>query len=282
MNPPGNYNGAFRLSTLLVDGATGEVLGEVPHAPRADDPMRFASGAPRADGSGPSCAAHLPLSAGEAEGDAACAAQSPSCSPRRSAWRGGRSRPQTALDEHGGPVKGLAVAADGARALTASFDYSLILWDLPKEAGIARLYGHEAAVNDVAFVPGGSARSASDDGTIGLWDLAAGSLMTRLEGPPRQGHRGRRRPRRPARRLGRLGPHRAGSGTWQRRQLTQLTGVDNLNAVRSRRGRRAPAPAASDGSVQILARRGRRPLAALNAHDFGVTALDWRATAGPP
>jgi hypothetical protein len=29
MNPPGNYNAAFLVSTLLVDGDTGQVLGEM-------------------------------------------------------------------------------------------------------------------------------------------------------------------------------------------------------------------------------------------------------------
>ena len=28
MNPPGNYNGAFLVSTLLVDAVTGAVVGE--------------------------------------------------------------------------------------------------------------------------------------------------------------------------------------------------------------------------------------------------------------
>jgi hypothetical protein len=34
MNPPGDYNGAFMVRTLLVDGTTGGLLGEVPHKPR--------------------------------------------------------------------------------------------------------------------------------------------------------------------------------------------------------------------------------------------------------
>jgi hypothetical protein len=38
MNPPGNYNAAFMVRTLLVDGATGGLLGEVPHTPRAAAP----------------------------------------------------------------------------------------------------------------------------------------------------------------------------------------------------------------------------------------------------
>ena len=54
MNPPGNYNGAFQVATLLVDGATGGLLGQVPHTPRASDPD-LAPGPPAAgfDGSGP-------------------------------------------------------------------------------------------------------------------------------------------------------------------------------------------------------------------------------------
>jgi hypothetical protein len=41
MNPPGNYNAAFRVVTLLVDGDTGEVLGEVQASPDVDDPDAF-------------------------------------------------------------------------------------------------------------------------------------------------------------------------------------------------------------------------------------------------
>jgi uncharacterized membrane protein YkoI len=53
MNPPGNYNGAFQVGTLLVDGATGGLLGQVPHTPRAGDPD-LSPGAPAVgfDGSG--------------------------------------------------------------------------------------------------------------------------------------------------------------------------------------------------------------------------------------
>jgi hypothetical protein len=34
MNPPGNYDGALMVRTLLVDRTTGGLLGEVPHTPR--------------------------------------------------------------------------------------------------------------------------------------------------------------------------------------------------------------------------------------------------------
>jgi hypothetical protein len=47
MNPPGNYNGAFMVRTLLVDGATGGLLGEVAHTPRTGA-TDVAPGAPAA------------------------------------------------------------------------------------------------------------------------------------------------------------------------------------------------------------------------------------------
>jgi hypothetical protein len=52
MNPPGNYNAAFRVVTLLVDGDTGEVLGEVQATPDAEDPDAFAPRRVPGDASG--------------------------------------------------------------------------------------------------------------------------------------------------------------------------------------------------------------------------------------
>lgn len=87
------------------------------------------------------------------------------------------------LEGHGGPVRGVDIDSAGERALTGSFDYAVILWDLPAGEIIHRLIGHDAAVNDVAFVPGTTlAVSASDDGTVGLWDLSAGRLVERFAG----------------------------------------------------------------------------------------------------
>lgn len=92
-----------------------------------------------------------------------------------------------ALVGHGGPVKGIAVSGDGARALTAGFDYSVILWDLAQQRPLARLIGHTASVNAVAFLPDGRhAVSASDDGTLMLWDLEKGTAAARW-----RGHRGK-------------------------------------------------------------------------------------------
>ncbi|MEN3794220.1 c-type cytochrome [Fulvimarina sp. MAC3] len=85
---------------------------------------------------------------------------------------------------HGGPVKSVVLSDDGSRALTASFDYTVILWALEGEDGriIHRLNGHQAAANDVAFVPGtATAVSVGDDGALAIWDLERGSLVDLIE-----------------------------------------------------------------------------------------------------
>jgi len=87
------------------------------------------------------------------------------------------------LSGHGGPIKAISISNNGDRALTASFDYSIILWDLSDgEAKIVhRMNGHDAAVNDVVFLPDEKrAVSASDDGSLGIWNLETGNLITRI------------------------------------------------------------------------------------------------------
>jgi cytochrome c len=89
------------------------------------------------------------------------------------------------LSGHGGPVHSVFVSEDGKTVLTASFDYSIIRWDIDGEtARVAhRFLDHDGAVNDVAATPDGRlAVSASDDGTVGVFDLAGNRLLKRLTG----------------------------------------------------------------------------------------------------
>ena len=82
------------------------------------------------------------------------------------------------LTGHGGPVRGIDVSPDGRHVLTASFDYSVGLW----QAGAPRwLEAHRAGVNAVRFIDDGRAVSAGDDNDIHLWDLERG-LSERLGG----------------------------------------------------------------------------------------------------
>lgn len=94
----------------------------------------------------------------------------------QSATHGGFLR----LEGHGGPVKGVAVSGD--RALTASFDYSVGLWDLSTGQELRWMEGHEAAANAVAFLPDGRALSGGDDYALVLWDLETGRVHRRFEG----------------------------------------------------------------------------------------------------
>lgn len=96
-----------------------------------------------------------------------------------------RANDDTALRGHGGPVKSIAVAMDGKGALTGSFDYSMIYWQLdesPRKVAL-RISDHDGAVNGAQFVPGSNqAVTASDDGAVALWDLNTGELVHRFKG----------------------------------------------------------------------------------------------------
>ncbi|MBU1746716.1 MAG: hypothetical protein KKA73_03430 [Chloroflexi bacterium] len=69
------------------------------------------------------------------------------------------------------------------RAISASGDGSLIVWDLDSGDIVQRLTGHTAAVWDVAVLPDGQhVLSASADGTLRLWDLATGQTVRQFVG----------------------------------------------------------------------------------------------------
>ncbi len=57
---------------------------------------------------------------------------------------------------HGGAVRGVDVSPDGRRVVTASFDYTVILWDLERQTKLKSLDALEGAVNAVAILPDGA------------------------------------------------------------------------------------------------------------------------------
>ena len=186
-----------------------------------------------------------------------------------------------AFDAHGGAVKSVAVSTDGSRALTASFDYSIIHWDLADEAVLSELEGHDAAVNAVAFLPGDrQAVSASDDGAVILWALDDGEMLERFEG-----HGGKVvavavSPD------GRL----AASAGWDhtvrlwdlesRASLQVLSWRDNLNAVRFSSDGETVIAGTSDGELAVWRVVDGTRLAAIASHDFAVTGLAWHDGGG--
>jgi cytochrome c len=86
------------------------------------------------------------------------------------------------LRGHGGPVRALAIAPDGATALTGSFDSSAIRWSLSRNAAEQVLRFHDSAVNAVAVLPDGRLATAGEDGRIALWNAGADRPAAVLEG----------------------------------------------------------------------------------------------------
>lgn len=83
---------------------------------------------------------------------------------------------------HGGPVRALAISADGRLALSGSFDTSAILWDIERGLALAVLRGHESSVNAVAALPDGRFATAGEDGRILLWRMGRQEPDAQLEG----------------------------------------------------------------------------------------------------
>lgn len=91
----------------------------------------------------------------------------------------------TNLVGHGGPIKAVATNAARTRALTGSFDYAMMLWDISGKRPrlLHRFDAHEGAVNAVAFAPDGRAvLAAGDDGKLWLWDARTFKLRHAFTG----------------------------------------------------------------------------------------------------
>jgi len=86
------------------------------------------------------------------------------------------------LRGHGGPVRAVAVSADGQTAISGSFDTSAIRWSLSRNAAEQVLRFHESAVNAVAALKDGYA-TGGEDGKIAIW--ATGNP---LPAQTREGH----------------------------------------------------------------------------------------------
>jgi WD40 repeat protein len=84
---------------------------------------------------------------------------------------------------HAASVSGVAVTADGKRAVSASWDKTLKIWDLETSRALRTLEGHSGVVFGVAVTGDGKcAVSASGDKTLKVWDLETGRALRTLEG----------------------------------------------------------------------------------------------------
>jgi cytochrome c len=73
------------------------------------------------------------------------------------------------LSGHGGPVRALAISADGKNVLSGSFDTSAIRWSLETESAEQVLRFHSDAVNAVVFLQDGRMATAGADARIAIW-----------------------------------------------------------------------------------------------------------------
>jgi len=100
----------------------------------------------------------------------------------------------TSLTPPGGPLirtlsghtfgtRAVAMTPDGRRAVSASGDKTLKVWDLKSGQEIRTLSGHASEVKAVAVTPDGRhAVSASGDKTLKVWDLKSGQEIQTLSG----------------------------------------------------------------------------------------------------
>jgi cytochrome c len=86
------------------------------------------------------------------------------------------------LRGHGGPVRALAISADGQSAISGSFDSTAIRWSLTRNAAEQVLRFHADAINAVAWLRDGRAASAGADGRIAIWTSGKTAPDTVLEG----------------------------------------------------------------------------------------------------
>ena len=91
------------------------------------------------------------------------------------------------MEGHSDGIKGVAVSADGRRAVSASGDKTLKVWDLETGCPLHTLEGHSNDVCGVAVsADGRRAVSASKDKTLKVWDLETGRTLLILKGHRRQ------------------------------------------------------------------------------------------------
>jgi len=87
------------------------------------------------------------------------------------------------FDDHDGPVSAVAFVPGGKRAISASDDGAISIWDLKSGKRIKRFKQHTGKIAKVAISADGKlAASASWDHTIRLWDLEKLSFIRAFKG----------------------------------------------------------------------------------------------------
>jgi cytochrome c len=86
------------------------------------------------------------------------------------------------LRGHGGPVRALAISADGRTAISGSFDQTAIVWSLRRNAAEQVLRFHDGAVDAAVLLGDGRAATGGEDGRIAIWRFGRERPDAVLEG----------------------------------------------------------------------------------------------------
>jgi WD40 repeat protein/formylglycine-generating enzyme required for sulfatase activity len=90
---------------------------------------------------------------------------------------------ERSLAEHTGGVNAVCLGSDGRRALSASSDGTLRLWELESGRCVRTFEGHTGAVQSIGWSLGGRyALSGGVDGTVRLWEVSSGRCLRTFEG----------------------------------------------------------------------------------------------------
>jgi WD40 repeat protein len=90
---------------------------------------------------------------------------------------------EPSFEGHTGSINVVATQPDGRRAISASDDGTLRVWDSETGRTLRTLEGHTGSVDAVAIHPDGRrAISGSRDATLRVWDLETGKTLRTLEG----------------------------------------------------------------------------------------------------
>lgn len=87
------------------------------------------------------------------------------------------------LEGHSDCVNAVAISPDGRRAVSASRDHTLRVWDLETGRQMHIMEGHSRPVNGIAIAPDAErAVSVAHDNTVKVWDLKTGRELCTMEG----------------------------------------------------------------------------------------------------